>query len=194
MEFEEVVRKRRMVRNFDARPISEDARDRILANAVRAPSAGFTQGWAFLVLEDPADRTRFWNLAWPEQERTGPHTGIIRAPLVIVPLASRAAYLTRYAESDKAGPDQDPDRWPVPYWDVDTGFASMLMLLTAVDEGLGALFFRLRGQDLGRDFGVPPEYHPIGALAIGHPAPDTPSPSLRRGRKPVQTVTHFGRW
>ncbi|MFA5891569.1 MAG: nitroreductase family protein [Actinomycetota bacterium] len=194
MEFEDVVRKRRMVRNFHDRPIPEETRDRILANAVRAPSAGFTQGWAFLVLEDSADRARFWNSAWPEQERTGPHTGITRAPLVIVPLASRGAYLARYAESDKAGPDQDPARWPVPYWDIDTGFASMLMLLTAVDKGLGALFFRLRGQDLGHDFGVPPEYHPIGALAFGYPAPDTPSPSLQRVRKPVQIVTHFGRW
>lgn len=194
MEFQDVVRRRRMTRNFQERPVSPDARDRILANALRAPSAGFTQGYAFLVLEDDADRARFWDRAWPEDQRSGPHTGVMRAPLVIVPLASRQAYLDRYAEPDKGWTDRDPARWPLPYWDIDTGFATMLMLLTVADEGLGALFFRLRDPLIVEAFGVPPTHRPIGALAVGHPAPDAPSPSLARGRLPASEAVHFGRW
>jgi hypothetical protein len=34
--------------------------ERILASALRAPSAGFSQGWAFLALTDPTDRARSW--------------------------------------------------------------------------------------------------------------------------------------
>ena len=52
MEFDEVVRKRRMVRNYDPdRPVPAAVVDRLLDHAIRAPSAGFSQGWGFLVLE-----------------------------------------------------------------------------------------------------------------------------------------------
>ena len=64
-----------------------------------------------------------------------------RAPLLIVPMSDKQAYLDRYAEPDKGWTDRDEARWPVPYWDVDAGMASLLVLLTAVDEGLGACFF-----------------------------------------------------
>ncbi|HLH46415.1 MAG TPA: nitroreductase family protein, partial [Acidimicrobiales bacterium] len=60
MEFSEVVRRRRMVRSYADRPLPADAVERILANALRAPSAGFSQGWAFLALTDAQDRARFW--------------------------------------------------------------------------------------------------------------------------------------
>ena len=61
MEFAEVVRRRRMTRRYDAeRPVPEQVLTACLENAVRAPSAGFSQGWDFLVLQDPTDRARFW--------------------------------------------------------------------------------------------------------------------------------------
>ena len=50
MEFSEVVRRRHMVRRFTDEPVSADSLDRILRNAMRGPSAGFSQGQAFLVL------------------------------------------------------------------------------------------------------------------------------------------------
>lgn len=63
------------------------------------------------------------------------------APLVVVPLAHEAAYRERYAKPDKAPLKVE---WPVPYWYVDTGMAALCMLLTAVDEGLGACFFGIQ--------------------------------------------------
>jgi hypothetical protein len=53
----------------------------------------------------------------------------------------RHAYLDGYAEPDKGFTDRSDAWWPSPYWDIDTGFAAMLILLAAVDEGLGACFF-----------------------------------------------------
>ncbi|HVL89170.1 MAG TPA: nitroreductase family protein [Actinomycetota bacterium] len=196
MEFQRVVERRRMVRNFEDRPVSEAAVERILGNAIRAPSAGFSQGWGFLVLTDPEDRARFWEVAWPDDERTGsPHEGVMRAGLVVVPCANKQAYLDRYAEPDKGWTDRDERHWPVPYWLVDTSFATMAMLLTITDEGLGALFFSLRHGDAVKDaFGIPPEIEPIGALAAGYPARDEPSPSLARGRRPGSEVIRRRRW
>ena len=56
MDFTEVVTKRRMVRNFSDEPISNDEVDRILNLARRGPSAGFSQGQDFIVVNDKAKR------------------------------------------------------------------------------------------------------------------------------------------
>jgi nitroreductase len=198
VDFQDVVDRRRMVRNFSDQPVTAEQRDRILTNALHAPSAGFSQGWAFLVLETAQDRQAFWSATGGDN---GPPdewlTGMRQAPLVVVPLSNKDAYLDRYAEPDKGWTDRDEARWPVPYWDIDTGMASLLMLLTVVDEGLGACFFGVPPEQISsfRDaFAVPASYQPIGALAIGHRAPDRRSPSLRRGRRGLGEVVHHGRW
>ncbi|GAA4171698.1 nitroreductase family protein [Phytohabitans flavus] len=199
MEFRDVVRRRRMVRNYDPdRPVPPEVVERLLAHATRAPSAGFAQGWGFLVLVEEADRERFWATTTPEgQGMTGWLTGMRRAPLLVVAHSNRAAYLERYAEPDKGWTDRDPARWPAPYWDIDAGFASMLMLLTAVDEGLGACFFGFPPQQVEgyrEAFGVPSDFSPIGAITVGYPAPDHRSPSLKRGHRPPDQVIHYGHW
>lgn len=198
MEFQDVVRRRRMVRSFEDRPIDADVVDRILANAQRAPSAGFSQGWAFLVLEGRDETERFWSATFEGGDRAAFRwQGLFNAPLIVVPLSHKQAYLDRYAAPDKGWADRSEARWPVPYWDIDTGFAALLMLLTAVDAGLGALFFGIfpeRMAPFRAAFGVPESLTPIGALAIGHPAPDEPSPSLARGHRPATEVVHRGRW
>ena len=197
MDFRDVVRGRRMVRNFEARPVPAEALRRILDHARRAPSAGHTQGASFLVLVGADEVGRFWDCTFPAERRsTFRWPGLFRAPVVVLPCASKEAYLDRYAEPDKGWADRDESRWPVPYWDVACGFAAMAILLTAVDEGLGALFFGIFDglPALRAAFGIPAEWHPIGAVAIGWPAPDEPSPSLRRGRRPEGEVIHRGRW
>ena len=201
MEFQDVVRRRRMVRTFDPdRPLPDGALDRMLDNAVRAPSAGFSQGWAFLALEGRDETTRFWDATFPAIERSSfEWPGLFDVPTIVVPLSHKQAYLDRYAEPDKGVTDKRESFWPVPYWDIDTGFAAMLILLTAVDEGLGALFFGIfpeRMAGFREAFGVPDEYTPIGAIALGYesPAGDRPSGSLKRGRRPASDVVHRGRW
>jgi len=200
MEFQEVVRRRRMVRNFDPdREVPPEVRDRILDNALRAPSAGFSQGFEFLVLEAAEDRARFWAATWPEhRDEELPHlVGMRRAPLLVVPLSNKGTYLDRYAERDKGWTDRSEARWPVPYWDIDTGFAALLMLLTVVDAGLGACFFGISPDEIPgfrSAFGIPDALCPIGALSIGYRAPDTPSPSIANRRRDRSDVVHFARW
>jgi nitroreductase len=198
MDFDEVVRRRRMVRSYEPdRPIPPELVDKIVQHGLRAPSAGFSQGWSFLVLTAPEDRALYWastadgsgNGGWLERMRT--------APLIIVALSNKSAYLDRYAQPDKGWTARDESRWPAPYWDIDTGFAALLMHLTAVNEDLGSCFFGLpanRVRAFKDAFGVPAEFHPIGALTVGYRAADKRSPSLRRGHRPVVDVVHHGRW
>ncbi|HVL27277.1 MAG TPA: nitroreductase family protein [Acidimicrobiales bacterium] len=192
-DFQDVLRRRRMVRNFTPEPVPEDVVARLVDNARRGPSAGFTQGVELLVLNGPDETARYWDVSLPAPERRHfPWPGLLRAPLLIVPWASPRAYRDRYALPDKASA---PPGWDVPYWHVDAGFAALLALLTAVDAGLGALFFRVfRPGEVRAAFGVPADFEPVGAVAVGHPAPDRPSASLGRGRRPAAEVVHRGRW
>jgi nitroreductase len=199
MEFAEVVRRRRMVRNYDPdRPVPDDVRERILEHALHAPSAGFSQGWAFLVLEG-ADIDRYWSTVTaggdPSYEMWA--RGLSSAPLLVMAFAHKDGYLDRYAEPDKGWTDRDEARWCAPYWFVDTGMAVLLMLQTAVDEGLGACFFGMpveRIQAVKDEFGVPDAYAPIGVVSVGYPKADRKSPSLKRGRRGVGEVFHRGQW
>ncbi|MGH9105704.1 MAG: nitroreductase family protein [Acidimicrobiales bacterium] len=198
MELDVVVSRRRMCRSFLDRPVGAEVLERALMLATRAPSAGNTQGWAFVVLEGRQTK-RFWEHATDRSWLAHPsHPGLLNAPAVVLPLASRAAYVDRYSEADKgpAGPQQVAE-WPVPYWLVDTAFATMLLLLGLAQEGLGALFFSLRRPPrlLLAELGVPEGWEPIGAVAVGWPCPDDrPSTSATRARKTVAQVLHRGAW
>jgi nitroreductase len=199
MEFDEVVRRRRMIRAYDpSRPVPPELVDKIVRHGLRAPSAGFSQGWSFLVLTSPEDRDLYWSVtASPEFEAGGWLDRMRTAPLIVVALSNKSVYLDRYAQSDKGWTDRDENRWPVPYWDVDTGFAALLMHLTAVNEGLGSCFFGIppaRIPDFRAAFGVPAEFNPVGVLSVGYRGDDKRSPSLKRGHRPVDDVVHHGRW
>lgn len=197
MEFSEVLRARRMERNFDTRAVDPDALHAILDASRRVPSAGFTQGTELLVLEGPSQAALFWDATLPHAERSAfPWPGLLRAPVLILPCSSKSAYLNRYSEPDKGWTDQDELRWPVPYWDIDAGFAAMVILLAAVDHGLGAAFFGIfRGlEHLRSTFALPLTHTPIGAIAVGYPIPGRPSNSARRGRRPLDEVVHRGAW
>lgn len=190
-----------MVRSYAPDPVDTAAVERILANALHAPSAGFTQGWSFLLLDRADDVARFWAACTPPDAAEEPDTwlrGMRTAPVIVVPLSHQAAYVGRYAEADKQR-DRVEARWPVPYWHMDTAMASLLMLLTAVDEGLGACFFGIPAShtDALRDaFGIPADHMPIGAISLGHRGdhPGSLGSPAGRARRPVAEVVHRGRW
>jgi nitroreductase len=198
VEFQDVVRKRRMVRSFERRALPREVVERILANAQRAPSAGFSQGWAFLVFDGDPDTRRYWDAVGPDARDAFRWPDLFNAPLLIVCLSNKSAYLDRYAEPDKGWADRSEAHWPAPYWDIDTGMAAMLILLSAVDAGLGALFFGIPAEKIAKfhdTFNIPPNLHPIGTVAIGYAkSSDRPSPSLTRGHRPPQEVIHRGQW
>lgn len=193
MEFFEVVSRRRMRRNFTDEPVDHVVLQTLLAWALRAPSAGNTQGRDLLVLVGPEETQRFWRVAtdeaWRERSRRFP--GMAKAPVVVLPFSHEAAYRARYAEADKPGGAE----WVVPYWHVDTAYAVMTLLLGATEAGLGAAFLgNFRNEDaLKEEFGVPHDRSWFGAVLLGHPdEPDPPSTSLSRPRR--NDGIHWGQW
>jgi nitroreductase len=76
--------------------------------------------------------------------------------------------------------------------------ASMLMLLAAVDAGLGGWFFGITHgeRELMARFGVPDYFRQIGILGFGYKADDeTPTGSWRsRPRRDLQDQIHRNGW
>jgi nitroreductase len=169
--------------------------ERILDAARRAPSAGFSQGQSFVVVTEEARRRRVAELCGEAAYvAAGFDPWVSRAPVHVFPCVRPASYHERYAEPDKAG-STPPDRWRVPYWWVDGGAALLLVLLAAVDEGLGAGFLAVDDEaGLRSLLGVPDDVVPLGLVTIGRPAPDRRSGSLDRGRRPYRQVVHREFW
>ena len=196
MEFEDVVLKRRMVRNFTSEPVATESIERILDLAQHNPSAGFTQGQSCLVVTDQEMKAKIAALCHEEEYiLSGFDPFISSAPVLIVPCTSEAAYHRRYQEPDKLGPDLREIDWPVPYWFMDVGCAIMLILLGVVDEGLAAGFAGAHDLNALRALlNIPGEVPPMGVIPIGHPAPDRRSPSLKRGRRSLKETFHWESW
>jgi len=187
-----------MTRSYDPdRPVPEDALAAVVAAALRAPSAGFSQGVSLLVLTDPADRAAFW--AATAHGPTRWLAGMRTAPALVALWTDREVYLDRYAEPDKGWTDRDPARWSAPYWFVDAGMAAMAALLVAADRGLGACFFGVpveRTPAVRATFGVPARQLSVGVLSLGYPRPGATATGsgTRRPRRPAEALVHHGRW
>ena len=198
--FARLVRNRRMTRAFTQEAVASAIVDDIVDLARRSPAAGNTAALDFLVLEGTDQVGTYWETTLPAERRDAfPWPDLLLAPVLIVPYVRPRAYIERYGEPDKArtGLGVDIDAWSTPYWWIDGGMAAMLVLLAAEDRGLGALFFGLfdHENDVARVFGVPPDRRALGAIAIGHPAPEQrSSQSARRRRPSLGDVTHRGRW
>lgn len=192
-----------MVRSYDAsRPVPTATVEAVLAAAVRAPSAGFTQGVSFLVLTEDEQRETYWQAtapADPGQRDTRWLRGLRTAPVLILVWTSPQAYLDRYSEPDKGWTDRDAVRWPAPFWFVDGGMAAMAALLGAVDAELGACFFGLptdRVEAVREAFGVPAKELGVGVISLGypHPAERRTGSVTRRHRRPAEDLIHRERW
>jgi nitroreductase len=197
MEFFELLRRRRMVRNYDPdKPISGEALERIAGAAQRAPSAGFSQGQRLVIVTDEATRRAIAEICdEPEYIASGFDPWVSRAPALIVPCVSEEVYHRRYREPDKLDEDGTEIEWPIPYWWVDIGATWMLIILAALDEGLATGFLGThRLAELKSLLGIPDEFEPIGVVTVGHPLPDRKSGSLARGWTPKPDFARWQKW
>src|SRR6476660_6049978 len=144
MEFAEVLRRRKMVRNYTDEPVDREVVERIVSRARKAPSGGFSQGLRLVVVTEEPTRRRIAELAQePEYVADGFEPWISRAPVHVVVGMREASYHERCRKTDKLLEDGSEISWHVPWWWVDAGKGMMLLLLAAIDEGLGAGLFGL---------------------------------------------------
>jgi len=184
-----------MERRTTDEPLAEGLVDELLDLARRAPSAGWSQGQAFVVVTDANERRAVAEAAGePDFVARGFEPWLSVAPALIVPCADERAYRERYAAPDKS---TDPDHWDVPYWWLDLGAAVQNLLLLATEAGLAAGFLGAHAvPDLDALLALPDDVHAAGIVSLGHPHPDgtPPTTSERRGRADLTAQVHHGRW
>ncbi len=201
MRFDEVVRKRRMVRNYEERPLDPEILERILDVATRAPSAGFSQGQRLVVVTEEDTRRAIARLGdedWYVAHGMDPWMS--RAPAHVIVCVREEDYHERYREPDKLRGGAEIE-WPVPYWHVDAGAALMLILLAALDEGLAAGVYGVPvelTQAVKDLLGIPREIAIVAGVTIGKPAPDptwsnTSSRATQR-RRDLDEIVSWERW
>ena len=180
-----------MARAFSPEPVDPDLLDTLLADALRAPSAGNSQGTDLLVLVGP-ETARYWGASLPVERREGfGWPQLLDAPVLVVVLTDPQRYVDRYAEADKA---QDAAGWTTPYWWVDGGMVVQRLLAGVEAAGLGALFFGVFEQEAAvrSALGIPDDLGIVGVVALGHPLPTRPGRSA--GRPKREGRIHRGGW
>lgn len=196
MDFADLLRRRKAVRNYLPEAVPRETLERIVARGRKIPSAGHSQGLRLVVVTSEDTRRAVADLAGePAYVGMGLEPWISRAPAHIVVCVREEDYHERYRETDKLTGDGTEMVWPVPYWYVDAGKAVMLLWLAALDEGLAAGVFGIHRWDELRDLlGIPADVTPIAILTLGQAAPETVQGSAKRGWKPLDAVVHWERW
>lgn len=173
-ELDKVIRKRKMIRKYDqTREIPNKIINKLIDNASRAPSAGHTQVQEFVVIKDPSIKRKL-RLASVNQEQ------VEEAPVLIVVCSNTSRSVGRYGERGKEF-----------YSIIDGAFASMLILLTATNEGLGVSFVgAFNDEKVSEILGLPEHVRPIGIIALGYS--DEKPARLERIQK--DRLIHYERW
>ena len=186
-----------MTRRFSGGPTTAEL-TQTCALALRAPSAGFSQGSHFLVLSGD-ELTKFWQVSGAGDWFASRSPGVLDASAVVLVLGDQDAYTERYSKPDKVEHGLgDADRWVTPFWLTDAAMAAENLLLLIEEQRWGALLFGLFGDPrvVLDAYGVPPSVSCVGAIAVGYRHPDDqPSGSpTTRSRRPESEVVHLGQW
>jgi nitroreductase len=196
----DLLKQRRMVRHYTGEPIPRETLERIAATVRRAPSGGFSQGQRLLVVDDPALLRQLASADAERPEGTEPWFGTAAAQIFV--LTRENDYHDRYNKPDKLElGDGEEIEWPVPFWHVDAGAAMMLILLAAIEEGLGAAVYGIFGdleRELRTTFHIPDELTIVAGITLGTPQPDPEwtkrSSRTTQRRKTMGELVHWNRW
>jgi nitroreductase len=199
VEFQDVVRSRRMTRSFVSTPVDPEIISHCIELASRAPSAGKSQGWHLLMFTND-EVAQYWDIALPASQRDAfAFPSLLRAPVLMLSLADTQAYVSRYSEPDKqhTGLGESLDGWPAPYWTIDASFATMTLLHALHDSGVSSLFFaHAQEATLRTSLGIPDSVQIIGVIAAGYRDVSTQRAgrSAQRARRTTQDIVHHLRW
>ena len=199
MEFDDVIKRRRSVRRFSAERPDRAVIDRCIDQARRAPTAGFSQGVDFLVLDEPVALAEFWAMTDDPAFPLDDDEQASRPPVLVLVWSDPQRYLARYSAPDKIefGIDTE-ESWPVKFWDIDAAMAAMQLQLAAVSAGIDTWFFGMSyGEEAVRQrFGVPADRKQVGIVALGYRFDgEQPQSSFSRSRRrPLEEQLHRNGW
>ncbi len=215
MDALQAIRKRRSVRRYTDRPVSDEDLDEVLRLALLAPTGGMIQAWSLIAVRDAERRAalaelivrggaEYFRIARPAAEGATPEehaewargyaaevlSTYPKVPVWIVGLrVPRHAYPADPARGDW---ERDADM-------VSVGFMFENLMVAARAKGLGTVptGFQLFVEDEFRALlEIPPEVEAPLVTPLGYPEefPVGLPPALAKIRRPWRTLVHDDRW
>lgn len=167
----ETIRKRRSIRRYQEKDISEEVLAEVLEAVRWAPSWANTQPWEIVVVRDQGIKEQIQQSVSP---RNPSSLAIVNAPVLLVvcgKLKRSGYYKDKY--STKFGD----------WFMYDLGIATQNLCLAAHDYGLGTVIVGLFDHDrVAEVMKLPPEHEVMVLVPLGYPD-QQPSPPKRRERK-----------
>ncbi len=200
MELNRLLKKRRNVYGFLPQSFPNATLARILENALHVPSAGFTQDFDFIVVVDKATKKKLADASLQEQYnklKEAINDFIAKAPVIVIPCANKVRFEMKYGK-----PAEKNAR--LPWWLIDAGFASLVLILSAFQEGLAASFLGALEDDKVIDILSLPNdgsIIPLAVIPIGYPHPQEEGlhktvygQQLIQRRRSLEDVLHWNKW
>ena len=213
MDALEAIRKRRSVRRYTDRPVSDEDLDQLLRLALLAPTGGMSQAWSILVVRDAERRAALAELVirgGAEYFRT------VRPPAAGATAEEHAEWASAYARqalatypqvpvwivgalvprgvfpADQRNAERDADL-------VSVGFMIENLMIAARAKGLGTVptvFHWFVEDEFRALLGIPAEIEVPLLTPLGHPEefPEGLPPALAAIRRPWRTLVHDETW
>lgn len=146
MDFYDVVKNRKSVRNYTSQKVPQDVLARIMEAARLAPSWANKQCWRYVIVDDPAVLDRAAAMA----KNFG-------APMMVVLCGDPSA------SGQRDGKD---------YYLVDAAISMEHLVLAAAAEGLGTCWVAGRIDEAGlkKELGIPDNLRVIATTPLGYPS------------------------
>jgi FMN reductase [NAD(P)H] len=196
--FYALLKRRRAVRSYSGERVPRETLERIARAARRGPNAGYSQGLRLLVVDD---RDTIEALAAMQDDERSQNWFRSAAAHILV-MTREQDYHDRYNSPDKLAVTGGVEvLWPVPFWHVDAGAALMLVLLAALEEGLGAGVYGVPVEEDARWrelLQIPDDLTIVTGVTVGHPAEDPDwdraSSAFSQRRRARDEVVRWNRW
>ena len=196
--FYDLLKNRRAVRSYSGERVPRETLERIARAARRGPNAGYSQGLRILVVDDPDTIEALVSEDADERSRAW----FTNAAAHVFVLTREQDYHDRYTQPDKLSITGGVEIvWPVPFWHVDAGAAMMLVMLAALEEGLGAGVYGVTVEDDARVrelLGIPADLTIVAGITVGRPAEDPDrdraSSVFSQRRRAHDDVVRWNRW
>jgi nitroreductase len=175
-----LARRRQSVRGYSDRPVEKEKILRCLEAARLAPSACNAQPWKFIVVDDPALKSRV------AAETTSALLPLNRfadqAPVHVVLVLEPGNLSSKFGSAVK-------DKYfPL----IDAGIAAEHFCLQAADDGLGTCmlgWFDEKG--VSEILGIPPGKRPVLVITLGYPSDAAVRPKTRKSVGEMASFNHY---
>jgi nitroreductase len=177
MTFLELARKRQSVRSYSPASVLRPVIDRCLEAARLAPSACNSQPWHFIVVDDPALKTKLAQKAFSGVYSMNAFAAA--APVLVVVVRDRSGYFSALGGFCRG----------LQFGLVDIGIACEHFVLQAQEEGVGTCWLGWFDEHAVKKLlNIPKNRKADMMISMGYPADDT---VREKARKPLSDISRF---